>query len=286
MINNVFLKQIEKYNPNNIEGIKNSMKEVLQDIILSGLGKSDFFKKAVFYGGTSLRIFRNLPRFSEDLDFTLIENDKEFELSKYFPFIKKELESLNLVFDIRQKEKRIETTVESCYFCFNLKRLFEISYPEISDKIIINESLNIKIEIEKNSFLGGVTEIKLLTYPSLVQVRTFNMETLFASKLIAVLNRKWKTRVKGRDFYDYLFYISESVSVNMIFLENGLRKFGYLNDNEKYDINRLKIDLKNRFEEIDFNNAINDVKPFISNEDRIIQSFNKDIFIASIDLIK
>jgi hypothetical protein len=112
------------------------------------------------------------------------------------------------------------------------------------------------------------------------------METLFASKLIAVLNRKWKNRVKGRDFYDYLFYISESVSVNMIFLENGLRKFGYLNDNEKYDINRLKIDLKNRFEEIDFNNAINDVKPFISNEDRIIQSFNKDIFIASIDLIK
>ena len=73
MINNIFLKQIEKYNPNNIEGIKNSMKEVLQDIILSGLGKSDFFKKAVFYGGTSLRIFRNLPRFSEDLDFTLID---------------------------------------------------------------------------------------------------------------------------------------------------------------------------------------------------------------------
>ena len=161
-----------------------------------------------------------------------------------------------------------------------------MSYPELSDKIISNESLNIKIEIEKNFFPGGITEMKLLTYPSLVQVRTFNMETLFASKLIAVLNRKWKTRVKGRDFYDYLFYISESVSVNMTFLENGLRKFGYLDDNEKYDINKLKIDLKNRFEEIDFNNAINDVKPFISNDDRIIQSFNKDIFIASIDLIK
>ena len=100
MVNDIFYNQIAKYNPNSEIKIKNAMKEVLQDIMLVGISKSDFFKHCSFYGGTALRLFKGLPRFSEDLDFTLIENDKEFELSKYFPFIKKELESLNLVFDI------------------------------------------------------------------------------------------------------------------------------------------------------------------------------------------
>ena len=111
------------------------------------------------------------------------------------------------------------------------------------------------------------------------------METLFASKLIAVLNRKWKSRIKGRDYYDYLFYISKEIKPNMLFLENGLKKFGYLNENEQYSINRLKNDLKNRFENIDFDDAIIDVMPFVSKEDHFISSFNKHIFVATVDFI-
>lgn len=285
MINNIFLNQIKKYKPLNINQIKNAMKEVLQDIILSGLAKTDFFKYAVFYGGTSLRIFRGLPRFSEDLDFTLIEQ-KEIDFDDYLNTSKKELESLNINFDIYFKDKKIDTTVVSRYFRFNLKYLFDISYPEYSNQIINNELLSIKVELETDTFAGGKTEMKVLTYPTFVQIKTFNLETLFASKLIAVLNRKWKNRIKGRDFYDYLFYVSNKIKVNLTFLENGLRKFGYLNDNDKISVEWLKNELKERFENVNFKEALNDVLPFINDNDRYISGFNKDIFIGTIDLIE
>ena len=286
MINDIFLNQITKYNPTNIDEIKNSMKEVLQDIILSGFGKTDFFKYAVFYGGTSLRIFRNLPRFSEDLDFTLLEDNPNFSLDNYMIYAKRELDGIGIESEIYNKKKTTETSVDSQYFKFNLKNLFDITFPEYSNKIINNEFLSIKVEVEKSTFSGGSTEIKLLTYPSFTQVRTFNMETLFASKLIAVLNRKWKTRIKGRDFYDYLFYISNGTKVNIIFLENGLKKFGYLKENEVMTLNRLKEELKKRFENLDFENAKKDVISFAKNDDRFLSTFNKDIFIGTIDLIE
>ena len=286
MINKVFLEQLKKYNPENIIEIKNAMKEALQNIILCGLSKSDFFKYAVFYGGTSLRIFRNLPRFSEDLDFTLLEPMNDFNFDYYLNYSKKELDSLMIDCEIYSKEKNVSTSVISRYFKFNMKQLFNISYVEFEDKVINNEVLSIKVEVEKECFEGGITELKTLTYPSFHQVRTFNMETLFSSKLIAILNRKWKSRIKGRDFYDYLFYISNETKINIEFLENGLKKFGYLDGNEKLTINKLKDEIRERFENVDFANAKKDVIPFIYNNDRFVDSFNKDIFIGTVDLIK
>ncbi len=286
MINDVFLSQIKKYNPQNINEIKNAMKETLQDIILVGLGKSDFFKYISFYGGTSLRMFRELPRFSEDLDFTFIEDNIDFNFDSYLLGVKKEFNIMKINCEIYSKNKNIETSVISRFIKFNLKDLFNISYFDYSKNIIKDEILTIKVEVETRHIAGAKTEYKLLTYPSFVQVRTFNMETLFASKLIAVLNRKWKARIKGRDFYDYLFYISKNIKVNLIFLENGLKKFGYLRSDEKLSLDKLKESLVNRFNEIDFEEAVKDVVPFVSNDDPFINAFNKDIFISSVDLIK
>lgn len=285
MINDIFYNGIKKYNPNTIIEIKNAMREVLQDIILVSMGKSDFFDSCVFYGGTSLRIFRELPRFSEDLGFTLII-DKNIILDNYIQFIRKELNSFGIEHTISLKQKNIETTVESVYIDFNLKFLFDISYSEYSNQIIDNEILSIKVELEKKHFPGGNTELKILTYPSFSQIRTFDLETLFASKLLAVLKRQWKTRIKGRDFYDYLFYISLGTKVNLLFLENGLKQFGYLNKDDSFTIDTLKNELKKKFELIDFEKAKEDVRPFISSNDRFIDSFNKDIFLSTIDLIK
>ena len=187
--------------------------------------------------------------------------------------------------DIYSKQKNVDTTVESRYIRFNLKELIHDNYPEFENKIINNELLTIKIEVEKTIIDGGKTEIKLLTYPSFAQVQTFTIETLFASKLIAILNRNWKNRIKGRDYYDYLFYIHNNVKVNMTFLKNGLKMFNYIND-ESYNISDLKADLKNKFETIDFDVALKDVLPFVNSNDLFIQSFNKEIFVDSTDLIK
>ncbi len=285
MINNIFLEQIKKYNPETIVDIKNAMKEVLQDIILSGLAKSDFFKYVAFYGGTSLRIFRGLPRFSENLDFTLIEEKNDFKLNDYFSFVKKELDSLFIKYEINDKTKNIITSVESSYFKFNLKELFEMTYPSYVNKIISNEILSIKVEVEKNFFIGGKVETKLLTFPSFIQVKTFTIETLFSSKLIAILNRKWAKRIKGRDFYDYLFYVSKNTKINFEFLKNGLIKFGYEIDKE-YDINSLKKDLIKRFNEVDFENAKKDVLSFIKPNDPFINAFDNSIFTNTVDLLE
>lgn len=285
MINNILCEQVSRYGNSSLNVIKNSLKEVLQETALCGLAKSGFFKIAAFYGGTSLRIFRDLSRFSEDLDFTLIKNIDNFDFDYYLSFVKKEFDSMDINCDIYSKQKNVDTTVESRYIRFNLKELIHDNYPEFEDKIINNELLTIKIEVEKTIIDGGKTEIKLLTYPSFAQVQTFTIETLFASKLIAILNRNWKNRIKGRDYYDYLFYIHNNVKVNMTFLKNGLKMFNYIND-ESYNISDLKADLKNKFETIDFDVALKDVLPFVNSNDLFIQSFNKEIFVASTDLIK
>lgn len=285
MINNIFYEQIKKYNPNNLVEIKNAMKEVLQDIILSGLGKSNFFKNAVFYGGTSLRIFRGLSRFSEDLDFTMINEEDSFDFDYCLNFAKKELESMMIECDIYVKEKSIVSSVVSRFFKFDLKKLFEMSYVEYKDQIINGEILSIKVEVEKRCFQGGEVELKLLSYPSFVQIKTFSIETLFASKLLAILNRKWKSRVKGRDYYDYLFYIQNKVKVNIVYLCNGLREFGYISNTENYSIEMLKKDLKERFEEIDYESIKRDVAPFVSKNDQLIEAMNKAVFLNSIDYI-
>lgn len=285
MINNILCEQVSRYGNSSLNVIKNSLKEVLQEIALCGLAKSGFFKIAAFYGGTSLRIFRDLSRFSEDLDFTLIKNIDNFDFDYYLSFVKKEFDSMDINCDIYSKQKNVDTTVESRYIRFSLKELIHDNYPEFEDKIINNELLTIKIEVKKTIIDGGKTEIKLLTYPSFAQVQTFTIETLFASKLIAILNRNWKNRIKGRDYYDYLFYIHNNVKVNMTFLKNGLKMFNYIND-ESYNISDLKADLKNKFETIDFDVALKDVLPFVNSNDLFIQSFNKEIFVASTDLIK
>ena len=119
MINEAFLTQIKRYNPNNILDIKNAMKEVLQEIILASLAKNDFFNYAIFYGGTSLRIFRSLPRFSEDLDFTLEKNITTVNLNEYLLKIEEDLKSFGLNCKIDSKEKKNNTSVKSYFITFN-----------------------------------------------------------------------------------------------------------------------------------------------------------------------
>ncbi|MBQ7276508.1 MAG: nucleotidyl transferase AbiEii/AbiGii toxin family protein [Bacilli bacterium] len=285
MINTLFFDEVKRLNPRNINEIKNAMKETLQKVILSGFGKTDFFKYAVFYGGTSLRIFRDLTRFSDGLDFMLIKEISGFDFDKYISLAKIELDSLLIDYNIYNKDKNVDSTVLSRYFRFNMKHLFEISYKEYANQIINNEVLSIKVEIETKCFSGGETEFKLLTYPSLSQIRIFKIETLFASKLIAVLNRGWKNRIKGRDFYDYLFYIYKGAKINKDFLISGLKRFGYL-EKDELTIIELKELLFDRFNSIDFEEAKKDIIPFIFGNDILFNSFNKDIFISSIDLIE
>ena len=285
MINEVLKKQIEKYNPNSLNDIKNAIREMLQKIILCELGKTDFFNNCVFYGGTSLRIFHNLNRFSEDLDFTIFKN-KNINLIDYLEIVKSNINNYELNCNIKSKVKTINTSVESHYLQFILKDILDITYPEFSNSINSNELISIKVELEHTIIENSNTELLLLTYPTFCQVRLFTLDTLFASKLLAIKNRNWKSRVKGRDYYDYLFYIENNVKINMAFLKNGLIKFKAIEENETFNLQILKNLLLNIFNTVNYDEIKNDIIPFIKNNDNYILSLNKDIFIATIDLLK
>ncbi len=203
------------YNPSNEEETLAAMREIMQEIALAALSRTDFFKKAAFYGGTALRIFHGLDRYSEDLDFSLLDKDPNFSLQPYFNVIHEEFESLGIRVSIREKEKRHKTPIESAF----LKT--ETIWQELVLEDIIkqhgiksNRSIKIKIEIDRLPPLDFETEEKLLVKPFSFYVNCFDLSSLFAGKLHALLFRKWKNRVKGRDWYDMEWYIRKGIALN------------------------------------------------------------------------
>src|SRR5690606_33317669 len=190
---------IEEYNPKNEEEILSALREIMQEVALAGLSRTDFFEKAAFYGGTALRIFYGLDRYSEDLDFSLLEVNPDFTLEPYFSAILQEFEALGIHVSIKEKAKTKESSVDSAF----LKA--ETIWKEIVLEDIIkqtgvrsNKNIKIKIEVDRNPPLKFSTEEKLLIRPFSFYVNCLTRSSLFAGKMHALLYRKWIGRVKGR----------------------------------------------------------------------------------------
>lgn len=285
MKNNQLYKQISKLNPSNLTEVKNAIKEVMQEIILCGLAKSGFFNKCTFYGGTSLRILYGLSRFSEDLDFTLDGNETSFDFNEYLKYTITELKRYNIDASYNIKNKTEISSVSTAYISSNLNSILVDTYDDYIGSINHNEVIKIKVEVESKVIEGGSHVYKLLVSPSFSQIKTFDLPTLFASKLIALLCRKWGSRVKGRDYYDYLFYVSNSVKINMEYLKNGLIMSKKLGPNDIFDIRVLQNMLLNLFEQVDLNLILLDVEPFVKKEDTIFDGLNKQTLVQTIYLL-
>lgn len=257
-------QMIENYNLNTIDDKKNAIKEIMQELTLAGLAKTDFFKKAAFYEGTALRIFYGLNRFSEDLDFTLLIPDKNFTLYKYIPAITQVVESLGLKFEIISKEKTMDSNIKSAFIKGNSKEEFLVFYPNsIQNELITpNEKIKIKFEIDTNPPEYATTELKFRLLPFPYQVKVYDKPSLFAGKIHAVIARTWKTRVKGRDLYDYIFYLASNTAVNLKHLEARLKQTKSINE-DQLTLKSLICILNDHFDRIDYNEAKKDVMPFI-----------------------
>jgi len=199
---------LEEYNPQNEEEILSALREIMQEITLAALSRTNFFEKAAFYGGTALRIFYGLDRFSEDLDFSLLTPDINFSLEPYFKAILDEFISVGLTVSITEKKKTEKQAIDSAF----LKA--ETIWKEIILQDIIketgvrsNKTLKVKIEVDRQPPLHFQTEEKLLIRPFSFYVKCFTKPSLFAGKMHALLFRKWIKRVKGRDWYDLEWYI-------------------------------------------------------------------------------
>jgi predicted nucleotidyltransferase component of viral defense system len=276
---------IAEYNPQNEEETLAAMREIMQEIALAALSRTDFFKKAAFYGGTALRIFHGLDRYSEDLDFSLLETDPGFSLTPYFSAITDEFEALGIRVSIREKDKRIKTPIESAFLkSETLWQELVLEDIVVQHGISSNKSIKIKIEIDRVPPLGFDTEEKLLVQPFSFYVNCFSLSSLFAGKLHALLFRKWKNRVKGRDWYDMEWYIQKGITMN---ISHFLMRASETNDWQEASISKEQILdlLKDKINSVSFNAVKDDVRKFIRNDEQL-KIWNAKYFYDLVEKMK
>lgn len=259
-------QMLKKYDISTLEDKKHAIKEIIQEIVLAGLSRANFFSKAAFYGDTALRIFYDLDRFSEDLDFSLLVSNPNFCFDTFIPALRDEVESLGLKLEIEEKIKTQKSQIKSVFLRGDTKEHFLLFYPNMDQDLSMlhaDEKIKVKFEIDINPPNFATTEMKYRLLPSPYQVRLYDLPSLFAGKIDAVLRRNWKTRIKGRDFYDYIYFLAMDVPVNIKHLKARLVQSDFINPNFILSRESLIELLKNRFNNVDFEEAKKDVLPFI-----------------------
>ena len=247
----IFDEMVAAYNPQNAEQRLNAQHQAMQQIVLAGLQKGGFFEHAAFYGGTCLRIFHNLQRFSEDMDFSLTEKNPNIHLENYFQAIQDVFAFTGKEVVITKKEKLNFGRVESAF----LKE--DTSAYDIAFRT--EKTIKVKIELDTDPPLGFNTEQKLLMKPYSLMVRCFTLPDLFAGKMHALVYRNWKTRIKGRDWYDFEWYIRFNVPLNFAHLQERIREFSG-QEVSKEEFMQL---LRERLATADINQVKQDVLPFV-----------------------
>lgn len=278
-MNTVIEEMLKSYQVDNIYDRKNAMKEIMQEIVLCGLSRAGFFKEAAFYGGTALRIFYGLDRFSEDLDFSLEQINLDFDLCSYFPVLEKEVKAFGLNVEIQEKEKTKDSNIRSAFLKGNTKEHLLLFYADerVVGTVAKNEVVKIKFEVDTNPPAFATYEHKYRLLPVPYEIRLYDMPSLFAGKIHAVICRGWQSRIKGRDLYDYIFYLSKAVTVNQRHLRARLIDSGYISENQECTLEEIKTMLKNRFDSIDFLQARKDVEPFIR-DTSVLDIWSSDFF--------
>lgn len=270
---NIFEQMLSRYEIKTNEQKRNATHQVMQEITLAGLYRGGFFDKAAFYGGTCLRIFHELPRFSEDMDFSLIGKDDKFDLESYFPSIIEEFKAAGRDVVITRKEKKKETKVESAFLKDNTA-IYDVKFKTEKD-------LKIKIEVDIDPPLGFTTEQKLSLMPFSFMTRCFTLPDLYAGKMHALIFRNWKTRVKGRDWYDFEWYVRQNVPLDFAHLQIRTKELNGM-DIDKETFTSM---LKERLSSTDINMVKRDVFSFIQNP-KELDIWSNDYFLQLADRIK
>lgn len=251
---------------------RNAICEVMQQVVLSGLNRGGFFKEAAFYGGTCLRIFHGLNRFSEDMDFSLLSKNPNFSLESYFPAIIEECKLLGREVVISKKDKRNFGKVESAFLKDNTD-VYNISFQT-------EKSIKIKIEVDTDPPLGFTTEQKLLLQPFSFMTRCLSLPDLFAGKMHALAFRQWKSRVKGRDWYDFEWYVRNRVPLHFEHLQARTEEFNGLCITKETFMDILR----NRLGTTNISQVKDDVLPYLHHSDEL-QIWSNDYFLQLADMI-
>ena len=269
----IFDEMVAEFQPQNPTEKSNARNEVMQLITLSGLQRGGFFEHAAFYGGTCLRIFHGLHRFSEDIDFTLTKKNSDIHLEQYFPQIIEAFKLTGREVEIKKKEKKTFGKVESAFLKDNTD-VYDIAFQ--TDK-----TMKVKIELDTNPPLGFDTEQKILFKPFSFMVRCVTLPDLFAGKMHAIVFRNWKARVKGRDWYDFQWYVAHQIPLDFSHLQNRIYDFnGILMSKDDF-----MAALRERLVQTDIDLVKQDVLRFLRSESHELDIWSNDYFLQLADMI-
>jgi hypothetical protein len=279
-MNEVALSLLEKYDCRSILDYENALKEIIQEIVLLGLWRGKFFEHSAFYGGTALRILYNLDRFSEDIDFTLLKKDDGFSLKSYLVSIKDELESYGFQVVVEDKIKSLSSPIESAFVKANT--LYHLLQIDPGLKTHPDSKLKVKIEIDTDPAPGFMTESVAVFTPIPYSVKTLQLPDLFSGKLHALIARTRIQNIKGRDWYDFLWFISKNSSFRITYLENKLIQSGHIGPSDKLDTDSVKSLLRDVISNLDIEHAKNDISTFITNRSDL-DAWERSLFYAACD---
>jgi predicted nucleotidyltransferase component of viral defense system len=275
MTGTIFENMLSRYSIATKDDLTNATHEVMQQITLAGLYRGGFFDRAAFYGGTCLRIFYGLQRFSEDMDFSLLQPDENFALENYFEPIIAEFKALGKEVMIYKKSKTAQTNIESAFLKENTA-IYDLQFTA-------EKRIKIKIEVDTRPPSDFVTEYKLLLLPFSFMTRCYSLHDLYAGKMHAILFRNWKNRVKGRDWYDFEWYVRNNAALNFYHLQKRAEQINALNKKD-FTLDSFKEMLKERIEKTNIETVKTDVRPFLKNP-REMEIWSTAYFLQLIDMI-
>lgn len=253
-----------------------ALREITQEIVLAGLGRTDFFQHAAFQGGTCLRIFHGLNRFSEDLDFALQAPDAGFALRPYLDALAKELTAYGYGLEIDDRSKADQAVRMAFLKDDSVGKLLQLAYRPATGP---SRKLRIKLEVDANPPAGATFETKYLDFPFPSAVRVFDPPSLFAGKVHALLCREY---LKGRDWYDFIWYTSRRTPVNYELLAAALSQLGPWQGQE-LDVDRdwCFEQLRAKIEATDWSKARDDVRRFLKpGELPSLELWGMDFFLS------
>lgn len=272
-MNELYEKALSRYPIATARDKQNALYEITQQVVLAGLHRGGFFDHAAFYGGTCLRLFHGLPRFSEDMDFSLLQHEDGFKFENYFQPIIDEFDSIGRTVEIKKKNKKTTGHVESAFLKDNTD-VYNVTFQT-------ERSVKVKIEVDAQPPLLFHTEMKVLTLPYTFMVRCFQLSDLFAGKMHALVFRNWKNRVKGRDWYDFEWYVRWRVPLDFTHLQERILQF----NGQKMNIEDFRDALRERLSATNIEDVKADVMGFLSGDTHELDVWTNDYFLQLADRI-
>lgn len=286
-MNEAIHQMLASYEIRSVGDSLRALREIMQEIALLGLWRSKFFERAAFSGGAALRVLHGLDRYSGDLDFSLLKKGDGFDLADYSESLKRELASFGFAVEIESRKKQAQTAVQSDFLKADTRtRMITVEFERgLVQRVPRNQVLKIKLEVDTDPPPGFATEIRYLLRPIPFAVRTFSLPDLFAGKMHAVLCREWKSRVKGRDWYDLVWFAAYHPELQMAHLEQRMRQTGHWKGPAPLTAGDLRDLLSKRIEKVDIDQIRREVEPFVKDA-AALAIWSKEFFLDVASRIK